>query len=90
MNKLQNITQSRFNQALVGVGTVVGVILGAVGVAGATTYDPTADLTTLAGNAVSTMGPVIVALAGAVVGIAILSWGLRAVFRMISSGGKHV
>lgn len=81
---------SKFNKSTVAVATVVLTLLGTAGAAFAVPYDPTSDVTTLAGNAVSTMGPIVVALAGAVVGLAILAWGLRAVFRMIGSGGRHV
>lgn len=75
---------------LVGLSTVLAVVGGSAAAAFATPYDPTSDVTSLGTSAASTMGPIIVALAGAILGLAVLSWGIRAVFRAISSGGRHV
>jgi hypothetical protein len=81
---------STFNRASAGVAVVVLSVLVLGGAAFAVPYDPTTDVGTLATNAVTTMGPIVVALAGAVLGLAILAWALRAVFRMIGSGGRHI
>jgi type IV secretory pathway VirB2 component (pilin) len=91
MENLQNLVHSGNAKAIAAVAVVLGVLSFAVPAFAVTTpYDPTSDVTTLAGNAATTMGPIIVAVAGAIVGLAILSWGLRAVFRAIRSGGQHV
>ena len=81
---------SHLNRGSAAVAVVLATLLAAGGSAFALPYNPTTDVTTLAGNAVTTMGPIVVALAGAVVGLAILAWGLRSVFRMIGSGGRHI
>lgn len=81
---------SKLNKTTTALAVFSAVILGAAGVATAVPYNPTTDVTSLADNAVSTMGPIVVALAGAVIGLAILAWGLRAVFRMVGSGGRHL
>jgi hypothetical protein len=64
-----------------------GALVGAAGVASAATYDPTSDLTTFASTAGTTAGPLVVIVAGAFIGLALLFWGVRAVYRFIS--GRH-
>ena len=63
--------------------TSVGLVAGMVGIASATPYDPTSDLTTLASNTGSSLGPVVVAVATALIGIVILFWGVKFVYGLI-------
>ncbi len=79
---MRNFLATRKGQAVMVVATLAGV-LGLSGVAGATTYDPTASLTSFADTFGTTLGPIVLAVAGAVVGIAILFWGIKFVFGFI-------
>lgn len=70
---------------------VPAVILAAANVAGAqSAFDPADATTSMATDAASTMGPIILALGAAVVGLAIAAWGVRAVLGTIRKGGKNV
>lgn len=81
---------SLFMKASVGVLVAALAIVGSAQAALAQAFDPEAEVTTLAGTAVNTMGPIVIALATAVIGLAILAWALRKVFRLIRSGGSSV
>lgn len=77
------------NKIKYAVFIVPAVILAAASAASAqTAFEPATEVTGMATDAVSTMGPIILALGAAVVGLAIASWGVRAVLRTIRSGGK--
>lgn len=56
--------------------------------AGATTYDPTSDSTALANGAGTLAGPVIVAVATALIGLVVLLWAVRFVYGLLR-GGRH-
>lgn len=71
-----------------GILAVPALIVTAATAASAQAFDPAASTTAMATDAVSTMGPIVLALGGAVVGLAIAGWGVRAVLRTIRSGGK--
>ena len=66
-----------------GVIAVIGMVAAVAGVAGAATYDPTSGLTTFAGTVGTTAGPIVLAVAGALIGLALLFWGVRYAFSFI-------
>lgn len=53
----------------------------------ATTYDPTSDLTNLANSAGTQLGPIVVAVVTAFLGVFILFWGVRYITSRL--GGRH-
>ena len=69
------------------VGTVL-TALSFPAIAGATSPDPTASVTTLAAAAVTGIFPIMIAVATAAIGIAVLWFGVRKVFQTIRSGGQ--
>ncbi len=64
LTKVGNVMRSRSTQIAVGSAAVAGAIVAGSGLAGATAYDPTSALTTLASNATSVAAPIVVAVAG--------------------------
>lgn len=81
MNKITKIGAAIF--------AVPAMVLLAATAAGAqSAFDPAEATTSMATDAVGTMGPIILALGAAVVGLAIAGWGVRAVLRTIRSGGR--
>jgi hypothetical protein len=81
--RMHRVLVSLWLAGVIGTSTLVG----AAGVASAATYDPTSDVTNFAQSAASTAGPLVVIVAGAFIGLALLFWGVRAVYRFIS--GRH-
>lgn len=84
---MKNFLATRKGQALAAIATVASVV-GFAGIAGATAYDPTSALTTFANGFGTSLGPIVLAVAGAVVGIVILFWGVRFVFGLVHSRVK--
>lgn len=78
------------NKLYVATGLVIAAVVGGAASAFAVPFDATTAATTMAGTAVDAMGPAIIAIAGAFVVLAVASWAVRAVFRAIGSGGRHV
>lgn len=54
------------------------------------TFDPASSVLDMVTDAVATQGPIVLAVGGAVVGLAIAGWGVRTVIRTIGRGGKSV
>jgi len=86
---LIKVLSSTQTKVAVGLSLVAGLVTGLVGIASATTYDPTSDITSLANNVASTAGPLIAVVAGALVGLALLFWGFRVAFGMLGSRVKR-
>lgn len=66
---------------------VASVVAVASGIASATPYDPTTPLTTFASSVTSTAAPIILALAGALIALAVVFWGVRWVFGFLRGRG---
>lgn len=77
---------SKIKYAVIAVPALV--MLAASAASAQSAFDPAGETTGMATDAVATQGPIILALGAAVVGLAIASWGVRAVLRTIRSGGK--
>jgi hypothetical protein len=85
--KMKESLANRKAQILMATATVLGV-LGFAGLAGAVPYDPTSGLTTFATGFGSQLGPIVLAVAGAVVGIVILFWGVKFVFGLVHARAR--
>ncbi len=72
----------------VAVAMIAGFLTGGALLAGATSYDPTSDLTNLANSTGSQLGPIVVAVVTALIGIVILFWGVRFVMGLVHRGGR--
>ena len=70
-------------RASVATAVVLSTLVGLVGVASATTYDPTSDATNFANTATSTAAPIIFIVAGALIALAVVFWVVKYVFGML-------
>lgn len=75
-------------RASVGAVVVAGSVLAWSGIAGAVPYNPTTSLTSFATGAGTLAGPIIVAVAVSLIGLAVLFWGVRFVYGLLTSGGR--
>lgn len=71
------------------VGLVTLIVVGGAGLAGATPIDPVAESTGLVTDGVGELGPVIVAIAGAGLGLLVLIMGLRMAYGVVKSRGSR-
>jgi hypothetical protein len=81
---------NKLNKAYLGAAVVIATVLGLGGTAFAVDPTPAESATTLATAGVTALTPVILAVATAAVTLAVLSFAVRKVFRMIGSGGRKV
>lgn len=91
LSKAMGLLRSNYGlvaASLAGGGVVAAFMLASS--AGATNYDPTSNLTTLASSAGNTMGPIVIAVVTAVIGIAVLFWGVRFILHFVSRGRARV
>jgi len=56
----------------------------------AQTLDPLSEVTTLTGTAVDALGPIMIAVATAAIGLAVLWFGIKFVYKLVRSGGRSV
>jgi hypothetical protein len=77
-------------KALAAIGTVAAAIVIGAQAAFAQTdpLDPVAEVTDLATTGLASVAPILLAVAGIVVGLAALRFGISFVLRMVNSGGK--
>lgn len=75
------------NKLAAAVGVVVFTVLGVAGVAGATP-NVTDQITTLATNGFASAVPILLAVAGAAIGLAAAMFGVRKVLGAVKSGGR--
>lgn len=83
---MKNAINSAWGRSVV-IATVILSSVGMASVASATAYSPTTDATALGDSAGTMLGPVVVAVFGAVLGVLILFWAVKFVRRLI--GGGH-
>jgi hypothetical protein len=87
MEKVNTFLRSRVGMLAVAVPGVAGALaLGAPAFALGTEYDPTGSLKDFANTAGNTAGPIVVAVASAMVGLVLLFWGIRFVFGLVRHG----
>ena len=68
----------------------VGIVVAPVASYASGPYDPTSDLTTLATNTGTSLGPIVVAVVAALIGIFILMWGVHWVLGLFRSRRERV
>lgn len=82
------VLSSRFAKVAVLVSAPVAAIAAGT-MAGATgSYDPTSGLTTFANTVGTTAGPIVIAVASALVGLALLFWGIKFAFSFIGTRAR--
>ena len=77
---MKNFLQKRSTMAYTATGIAMVSVMAFVGLAGATTYDPTSALTGFASTATATGAPIVVAVAGGLITLAIVFWAISFVF----------
>lgn len=73
---------NKLTKAAAGGSIVAGVLLALAGVASAQEFDPTAGVTTLASDAATDLGPMMLAVAGAFLVLLVVAIGIRFVWGM--------
>ena len=90
MNKLREVLRGKFSRTralmLAPVLMAFG-LLATADIAGATSLDPTTDVTTFATSSISQLYPIVLAVAGAIVALLVLQWGVRKVLGILR--GRH-
>jgi hypothetical protein len=74
-----NTTGGRISAAALAVVTVLGIASPSF----ATSLDPTTDVTTFATSAISQLYPIVLAVAGAMVALLVLRWGVKKVLSVL-------
>jgi hypothetical protein len=74
---------STYGRVATSLGLVVAVVVGSAGVSSAASADPTTDVTTFAASSISQLYPIVLAVAGAVVSLLVLMWGVRKVLGIL-------
>jgi hypothetical protein len=98
MNKIKSlarravdaVNRHKVTSGAVALAGAVGGSLASAGMASATTYDPTSSLTSLADTTGTQMGPIVIAVIGGMIGVALLFWGGRFVWGVASKGRAHI
>lgn len=76
------------NKYTVGLVAAVATLALGTGIASAQAYDPTTEATSMATSAASSMGPLVFAVLGAFVVVALAFWAARFVLRTVKKGGS--
>jgi uncharacterized protein HemY len=79
---------NKLTKGYVAAASTVIAFIAMTGAAFATAPDPAADTNTLLGTQVTSLYGMILAIAGAVVVLFLLRWGVKTVLSIVSSGGR--
>jgi hypothetical protein len=79
-SKIGSIARNRSTKVAVAIAAVPAIVVGLAAASGATAYDPTSALTSFASTATSTAAPIVLAVAGSLIALAIVFWAVGYVF----------